>query len=315
MGCGLDLMTLWCLAVAAVLLDRCLGEPRRWHPLVGFGRLAAALEGRLNRGQPVALRGLACVLLLVLSPAAGAWWLLAQWPVLWAWAGHAVLLMFALGARSLQQHLWPIAQALQAHDLPAARRLTARIVSRDTAQAGEADLAKAAVESALENGNDAVFGALFWFVLAGGPGALAFRLANTLDAMWGYRSPRYLHFGRAAARLDDALNWLPARFTALSYAVFGRTLGAWRCWQHQAPAWRSPNAGPVMAAGAGSLGLLLGGPAQYDGRWEQRPPLGQGRVPRGADIGRALQLVDRSLALWLLTLNLLGWLGWALTQP
>jgi adenosylcobinamide-phosphate synthase len=126
-----------------------------------------------------------------------------------------------------------------------------------------------------------------------------FRLANTLDAMWGYKNERFLHFGWAAARLDDALNYLPARLTALTYALFGRTTSALRCWRAQARHWESPNAGPVMAAGAGSLGLELGGAAIYQGRSEDRPRLGEGQPAVAADIGRALALVQRGVILWL----------------
>lgn len=289
-------------AVLAVGLDRWLGEPRRWHPLVGFGRVAAGLERRWNRGSRARRRvvGLIAVALLVLGPALAVLLLMQQLLLPIALLLHVVLLAFALGARSLHDHLRPIAQALARGDLPAARDLTSRIVSRDTAQAAPADLAKAAVESALENGNDAVFGALWWFALFGGPGALAFRLANTLDAMWGYRSERFEAYGWAAARLDDALNWVPARLTALSYALLGRTREAWRCWRRQAPQWPSPNAGPVMASGAGALGLALGGAAVYDGQVEQRAPLGEGRPAEAGDIRRALRLVDGTLVLWLL---------------
>lgn len=295
-------------AVLAVLLDRWLGEPRRWHPLVGFGRVAAGLERRWNRGGRVRRRaaGLLAVLLLVAGPAVASVLLMQQLLLPIALLLHGLMLTFAIGARSLHDHLRPIAQALACGDLPAARALTARIVSRDTAEATPADLAKAAVESALENGNDAVFGALWWFALLGGPGALAFRLANTLDAMWGYRNERFEAFGWAAARFDDVLNWVPARLTALGYALLGRTREAWHCWRRQAPHWPSPNAGPVMAAGAGALGLALGGAAVYGGRLEQRPPLGQGRPARAEDIGRALRLVDATLVLWLL-----GWAGLA----
>jgi adenosylcobinamide-phosphate synthase len=161
-------------------------------------------------------------------------------------------------------------------------------------------VARAAVESVLENGNDAVFGALFWYLVAGAPGAVFYRLANTLDAMWGYRDERYRDFGWAAARLDDLLNFLPARLTAATYAILGDTRAAWRAWRTQAPAWESPNAGPVMAAGAGSLGLVLGGPAFYRGAYRQRPWLGTGRAPHGGDIGRAVQLVRLGLGLWLM---------------
>jgi adenosylcobinamide-phosphate synthase len=144
-----------------------------------------------------------------------------------------------------------------------------------------------------------VFGVLFWFALFGGTGALLFRLANTLDAMWGYKTERFLRFGWAAARIDDLLNYLPARLTAASYALFGDTRAALFCWRRQAPGWESPNAGPVMAAGAGSLGLALGGPAIYHGKIEARPALGEGRVPCADDIARAASLVRRGILLWL----------------
>lgn len=226
-----------------------------------------------------------------------------------ACAVHVVLLWFALGARSLHDHIAPIAQALTQRDLAQARLLTSRIVSRDTSQADEAALSRAAVESALENGNDAIFGALFWFAIAGGPGALAFRLANTLDAMWGYRTPRYLRFGWAAARLDDVLNWIPARLTAASYALLGDTRTAWRCWREQAARWDSPNAGPVMASGAGSLNVLIGGPAVYHGVLEDRPTLGFGHPAKAAHIVAALMLVERTLVLWLAVLIVLALLS------
>jgi adenosylcobinamide-phosphate synthase len=212
---------------------------------------------------------------------------------------HALLLWFALGGKSLRDHIAPIARALGFGDLAAARTLTARIVSRETADADEGALSRAAVESALENGNDAIFGALFWFAIAGGPGALAFRLANTLDAMWGYRTPRYLRFGWAAARFDDVLNFVPARLTAASYALLGDTRTAWHCWRTQAPSWDSPNAGPVMASGAGSLNVLIGGPAIYHGTRESRPVLGAGMAAMPVHVVAALKLVERSTVLWL----------------
>jgi adenosylcobinamide-phosphate synthase len=293
---GLTLLQLAMLLVAGVLLDYALGEARRWHPLVGFGNLANLLERQLNRDPMRLPRGAAAWTLAVLPLTA----LACLACVYGGLAVHAVLLYFCLGLRSLREHNLPIAHALERGELAQARLLTARIVSRDTASASAGDLAKASAESLLENGNDAVFGTLFWFLVAGGPGALLFRLANTLDAMWGYRSSRFLWFGCAAARIDDALNYIPARLTALSYVLLAddRQL-AWRCWRLQAPAWPSPNAGPVMASGAGALGLALGGSAIYDGVCEQRPALGQGRPAQAGDIRRAWQLVQATTVLWL----------------
>ena len=311
----LSLLTLPLAALAAALLDRLLGEPRRWHPLVGFGRLADAIEARLNRRSRApseATRhqdarldyplGLVAWLIAVTPWVAIALWLRTRTP----FAVDVLLLYFALGARSLADHARAVATPLAAGDLPEARRRVGWMVSRDTASLDGTGVAKAGVESVLENGNDAVFGALFWFAILGGPGALLFRLANTLDAMWGYKNERFLAFGWAAARLDDGFNWPAARLTALTYALLGRTRRALACWRAQAPGWESPNAGPVMAAGAGSLGVALGGAAIYHGREEQRPPLGEGNPPAAADIERAVSLVQRGLGLWLAALFLIG---------
>ncbi|MYM37504.1 cobalamin biosynthesis protein [Duganella sp. FT94W] len=301
---GLNFSTIALLMVVAVLLDLWWGEVRRWHPLVGFGNWAMALERRLNRGDMRFARGMLAWMLAVLpltALAALLVWALAVPPVQAAF--HALLLYFCLGMRSLRDHNLPIADALAQSDLPGARRLTSYIVSRDTTSASEVELTKASAESLLENGNDAVFATLFWFIVAGGPGAVLFRMANTLDAMWGYRTPRFLQFGCAAARIDDALNYIPARLTALSYVLLAPGLHgkrrAWQCWRAQAPAWDSPNAGPVMSSGAGALGVQLGGAAIYHGEVECRPTLGDGPPAVGADIHRAWRLVARTTVLWL----------------
>jgi adenosylcobinamide-phosphate synthase len=286
-----------------LLLDRLLGEPRRWHPLVGFGRLANALEGALRSGDPGhalgnRLRGTLAWALLVLPLPLALAWLLASMPWALALAGHSLLLWFALGGRSLEEHALAVAEPLAAGDLAAARQKLSWLVSRDTSALEAEAIAGASVETVLENGNDAVFGALFWAALLGGPGAVAFRFANTLDAMWGYRDQRRIYFGWCAARADDVLGYAPARLTALSYALLGSVAQALRCWRRQAPAWSSPNAGPVMAAGAGALGVSLGGAAIYHGRVEERPRLGCGPAPAAADIGRALALVRRGSLTW-----------------
>lgn len=294
-------------AVAGVLLDRLLGEPRRWHPLVGFGRLANAAERALRDGAPGhplanRLRGLLAWGLVVLPFVALAWWV--AHPLV-----DALLLWLALGGRSLAEHARAIAAPLAAGDLATARQQVGMIVSRDTRALDAEGVAKAGVESVLENGNDAVFGALFWFFLLGGAGAVLFRLANTLDAMWGYKDERRIYFGWAAARLDDLLNYAPARLTALTYALLGRTQSALACWSAQGSSWESPNAGPVMAAGAGALKVGLGGTAIYHGREEIRPALGTGAAPTAADIGRAVALVERGQWLWLA-----AFIGWSLTH-
>lgn len=294
------------ITTAALAFDWILGEPRRLHPLVGFGRLANVCEQWCYGGpdvQPRArgVRGL-CALVVLVAPLTAAAAALAGSPDN-ALVVSVAVLSFALGHRSLHDHARPVVAALRAGDEPEARRRVSLMVSRDSAAL---DITRSATESVLENGNDAVFGALFWYAVAGAPGALFYRLANTLDAMWGYRNDRYLDFGWAAARLDDMLNYLPARLTALTYALLGNTRQALWCWRTQAPAWESPNAGPVMAAGAGALEVIIGGPARYAGEWHARPVLGAGHPPTVDDIERALRLVRHGVWLWLGTFVLAG---------
>ncbi len=303
--------TAWAM-LTAVLIDTWLGEPSHAHPLVGFGRLARWLEARLyadRRGSGV------CAWLLTVMPLVLLAWCGEAWlGRLSAWAAflYNVLVLYAtIGLRSLGDHAMPVAAALRDGDMARARQAVGRMVSRDTQVLGEHQVAAAATESVLENGNDAVFGALFWFAVLGAPGALLYRLANTLDAMWGYRTTRYENFGWAAARIDDVLNYVPARLTALSYTLLGQTRRAWRCWCKQAKLWDSPNAGPVMAAGAGALGVQLGGAAPYDGVWEARPDLGEGDPPDANVIARSLALVRRSVVLWLVVAFLCGGLAYA----
>ncbi|MFO7593767.1 MAG: adenosylcobinamide-phosphate synthase CbiB, partial [Pseudomonadota bacterium] len=221
-----------------------------------------------------------------------------------------VLLYLAIGGSSLVQHGRAVAQALANADLPLARERVGWIVSRDSGALDEAGVSRAAVESVLENGSDAIFGAIFWFVLLGVPGVVLYRLVNTLDAMWGYRSERYRDFGWAAARLDDLLNWFPARLTALAYALVGNTRPAWRCWRTQGGLSDSPNAGVVMASGAGALAVELGGPTVYRGELYDKPVLGEGRAPSGQDIERAIGLVRRALLLWLVVIVIGGGAVW-----
>ena len=283
--------------LTALTLDAMLGEARRWHPLVGFGRLVSAIEHRFYQQNRIA--GVLALCIVVLPFVLFAIWLQST---SLAPLFTAALLYVAVGWKSLSEHAMPIADALEADDIGSARTQLGRIVSRDTFDIDEQGISRATVESVLENGCDAVFGAVFWALLLGAPGVVLYRLVNTLDAMWGYKNERYLQFGWAAARLDDVLNFIPARLTALSYALAGNVLSALRCWRQQGYSWKSPNAGPVMAAGAGSLGVLLGGSASYHGTMQARPDLGERRAPDALDIKRSLQLVNRVVVLWLAVL-------------
>lgn len=291
----------------ALVIDTWWGEPRRWHPLVGFGALANGIEQHLNKNlQRIARGALAwCALTLPLLFAAIALQIIAKNSPLWlSVVLQALVIYFALGRQSLAEHARAISMSLGAEDLPQARTALSRVVTRDTARLDSGEISGAAVESILENGSDAVIATLFWFAVAGIPGVVLHRAANTLDAMWGYRTNRFNEFGCIAARVDDVLNFIPARLTSLAYALAGATQTALHCWCTQARAWNSPNAGPVMAAGAGALQLQLGGAAIYHGQIEQRPPLGCKHPPQPHDIERALRLLDHAILIALVLIAL-----------
>ncbi|MFA7553801.1 MAG: adenosylcobinamide-phosphate synthase CbiB [Spongiibacteraceae bacterium] len=321
--------SLFCAVVLllAIIIDHVVGEPKKWHPLIGFGWLVEKIEAvcwrqQFDGGQQPAetiknaeqvssqkankRRGLIAVMIIMLLVAMPAF-ALQSWISDWVALNvivSALILYVCIAPRSLREHAQAIAEPLARHDLAAAREKLSYIVSRDVSDLSEPEIATAVCESVLENGSDAIFAAIFWFLVAGIPGVVIYRASNTLDAMWGYRNIRYNYFGWAAAKLDDGLNWLPARLVALSYALMGDFVVAMRCWREQGSQWKSPNAGPVMSAGAGSLGIRLGGAARYHGEQQARPVLGEGRAATVQDINRALRLVYRVLLLWMLLILL-----------
>jgi len=278
-----------------VALDALLGDPRRGHPVAAFGRAAARLESRMyadsrRRGS---VHAGACVLAAAL-PAVAAHRLTRGRPLLRA-AAVAATVWAVTGARSLRHEAERTADALDTNDLAAARAMLPGLCSRDPDQLGAKDLARAVVESVAENTSDAAVAPLVWGALAGLPGLAAYRAVNTLDAMVGYRSPRYERFGWAAARLDDVANWAPARLTAVlaaacAPAVGGSPRGSLRAAVRDGGQHPSPNAGRPEAAFAGALGLRLGGASAYHGVPQYRPELGDGRPPEPRDIRRVTRL-------------------------
>ncbi len=286
------------LALAA---DWALGEIRRGHPLVGFGWIAERLERAWNRRDRSPrmrrLLGAVAAFVLVAPVAAGGGWLAASAPL--GDVFTLALLYLALGLRSMCVHAGRVARALAAGESEAARAAVGAMVSRDVARLSPRGMAAAAIESTLENGADAVFATLFWFLVAGVPGVVVHRLVNTLDAMWGYRTARFADFGWCVARLDDLLNWIPARLTALTYALVSGSPGrALACARRQGRRTASPNAGVVMAAGAGALAVRIGGSGVYHGQFRWRPRFGVGAPPSAAAIDRAVRLLQSATLVW-----------------
>ncbi|GAB3920621.1 cobalamin biosynthesis protein CobD [Microlunatus endophyticus] len=277
------------------LADLALGDPRRWHPVAGFGTVAARLETFSYRDRRSA--GVLHVAAL-LGGVAGLGSLLSLFGrerpsvkiILVGLSTWAVL-----GGRSLITEAEVLQRQLAADDLVAARRQITHLVGRDPARLTAADLARATVESVAENTSDAVVAPLFWGAVLGIPGLLGYRAINTLDAMIGHRSDRYRRFGWAAARIDDVVNWLPARIggglaAVTAPLVGGRPKDALIAVRTQAGRHPSPNAGVVEAAFAGALGVRLGGINSYQGVEENRGTLGFGDQPTIADVSRSARL-------------------------
>jgi adenosylcobinamide-phosphate synthase len=280
---------------AGLALDAVLADPRRGHPVAAFGRLAGAVEQVALRDARTA--GAAYALVLTGGAGlvgAGAARVCRSSPLGTA-AVTAVATWSVVGGTTLRREARAMAALLDAGDLAGARERVPHLCGRDPEQLGLDDLARATVESVAENTSDALVGPLVWGAVLGVPGLLAYRAANTLDAMVGHRSPRYLRFGWAAARTDDLLNLLPARLSAglavaLAPLVGGRPSAALRAWRRDGGKHPSPNAGPVEAAFAGALGRTLGGRVVYAGRVEERPLLGDGPAPGVADVQRVARL-------------------------
>ncbi|MCK5829440.1 MAG: cobalamin biosynthesis protein [Methylococcales bacterium] len=299
------------IVILAILMDYWLGEPQKYHPLVGFGQLANKVEAifRNKSHSDLQKKMMGCMAIIALvSPFVFLIYFLNQSNYL-SLLLSPVILYFCIAANSLKQHSLRVYQALEKADMAQAKKQVGMIVSRETERMTEDDVRKAAIESVLENGADAVFAPIFWFVVVGPVGVVLYRLSNTLDAMWGYKNQRFFYFGWAAARFDDLLNYIPARLTALSYALVGQTWNALKCWKNQAHLLDSPNGGPVMTSGAGSLNLKLGGSAWYHGKRKNKIFFGMEKLPSNNDINNANSLINKSLFLWVSLLVIVDSIG------
>ncbi len=315
--------------LAGFVLDLLLGDPpwiARIHPVVLMGRTISALERTLRARFPKTEKGefragLLLVLILLCVTLLLSWGSLKLlnrfWPLLafvlevfWCW--------MTLAVRDLKDEAERVQDALETKGLEAARQAVSRIVGRDTASLTEEGVSRAAVETVAENFADGIVAPLFYLIIGGAPFGLCCKAINTMDSMLGYRNERYLYFGRTAAKLDDAVNWIPARLGAmlLTAAAFltgedGR--GAARIWRRDRRRHLSPNSAQCESAMAGALGLRLGGPASYFGIMHDKPWIGDERrsiVPQ--DIHRAcrLDLAGALLAVALFGILRLAVMGW-----
>tara|TARA_R100000322_G_scaffold18993_3_gene12108 strand:- start:2870 stop:3781 length:912 start_codon:yes stop_codon:yes gene_type:complete len=279
--------------VIALLIDAVAGEPERlWsrvpHPAVIMGRAVGWADEMLNHGRGrVVTGGVTIAALTALAASVG--WALAQL----GWVVEALAAAILIAHRSLVDHVEAVADALSL-SLADGRAAVARIVGRDTTDMDDGDVARAAIESGAENFSDGVVAPAFWFLVAGLPGIMAYKMVNTADSMIGYRTPRHEAFGKAAARLDDVLNWIPARISAVLMFLVNHRPGGWATVAGDAPLHRSPNAGWPEAAMAVSLDVALSGPRSYEGEVRDYPFVNE---TGERDIGATE--VDRSVSvLW-----------------
>ena len=283
-----------CLALAVeagvgypAWLFRAVGHPVSW-----VGHVIQAMEAQLNRGG-IGIQqasGAVCALVLV-GIGGGFGWLIDRIAAGLPFRVALVALATATGLamRSLWCHLRAVEQPLVAGELAAARSALSRVVGRDVAPLDGSGIAAAAIETLAESFCDGVVAPVFWFLVTGLPGLFAFKAISTADSMIGHMDARYRHFGTACARLDDAMNWIPARIAALLLLAAAGGRG-WRVLKRDRAAHASPNAGWPESAMAGALGVQLGGGAFYDGEWLPRATLGDGPRPDPADLSRALRL-------------------------
>ena len=268
----------------ALLLDLILGDPH-WlpHPVVAIGRLISVLDQKLRRNWFDERLAGTVLLLFVVSSSASVTWILLQaltalLPLV-GWIAAIVVSSTCLAARSLHMESARVASALQAGDLPTARRYLSFIVGRDTEQLEEPEIWRAVVETVAENTSDGIIAPLFWLTIGGPVTAMAYKAVSTLDSMVGYKNSRYLKMGWASARMDDLLNYIPARLTAL-LLIFAAPLagcsasGAARITFRDRMKHPSPNSGYPEAAAAGALGVRLGGTASYNGVSSRKEYLG-----------------------------------------
>lgn len=295
----------------ALILDAVFGEPawlwsRVPHPAVLLGRLVGTLERTLNHGARQRLKGVLAVAALGTGAVLAGLLIAQAGPVVEALAA-AIL----LAQRSLVQHVQDVSAALR-RSTAEGRTMVARIVSRDCSAMDDAEVSRAAIESAAENLSDGIVAPAFWFLIGGLPGMLLYKAVNTADSMIGYRSERYERFGWAAARLDDLLNLIPARLTGFMLAALSGQLRHWRDIAADAGVQRSPNAGWPEAAMARALGVALAGPRSYDGQRRDLPWVnGGGRREIGAvDIDRAVALLWRPWGLLLVFALVIGLADW-----
>lgn len=295
-------MPLWIHILAALILDAVCGDPRRWpHPVQAIGHTAQRLEVPLRRHLDDDFRaGLVTVVVIVGGSALVIAGLIhgaaAIHPLLGD--GLAIIILYTTFAgRSLSDHARAVQQPLLQRDLPAARVQIARLVGRDTDQLGEAEISRATVESVAENTVDGVTAPLLFAVVGGPVAAMVYKAINTLDSTFGYKNERYVHFGRAAARLDDAANFIPARLTALISIPAAALAGldarnAWRILRRDRHNHPSPNGGQIESAFSGALHVRLGGENHYFGRPSFRPYLGDADQTLSAwHISAALRLM------------------------
>lgn len=299
-----ELLTALLPLLLAWLLDGWLGDPA-WlpHPVVGFGKLISCGERRLNKGKAKVWKGAFLAIGLVIAV-----YLLATFIPRYTIVGcliNTLLIFYCLAGTTLVREVRMVFEAVN-RSLDEGRQQVARIVGRDTSELSAHEVRTAALETLAENLSDGVIAPLFWYLLLGVPGMLAYKMVNTLDSMIGYKNERYLLFGRVAARMDDVANYLPARLTALLMVIVSGRPSLLRFVWKQGRQHASPNSGYPEAALAGILNCRFGGPHHYFGMQVWKPFIGENeRSLTAKDRKQATRINQRTEVCMLLLIALL----------
>lgn len=301
--------------LVGVLMDCVLGDPMGLpHPVVGYGRLISFFEHRWNHGQNRKLKGMLMTVLLVAGVAAVVWGVLVMARNLSVWLEvvlSAVLVFYCLAGKTLIDEVQAVFRETDV-SLERGRKQVARIVGRDTSELTAQEVRIAALETLAENLSDGVVAPLFWYMVAGVPGMMAYKMVNTLDSMVGYKNERYRNFGCFAARLDDVANYIPARLTALLMVLVSGRWSLLAFVKRYGRQHASPNSGYPESALAGILDCRFGGPHVYFGQVVDKPWIGENcRAVNTADMQVAVAVNRRVEAVLLLVYILIvGCIAW-----
>jgi len=283
----------------AVFLDHLIPDRQGFKPFAWYRDWAESIEERFNGGRRA--HGVGAVMLATIPVVGGVLllhYILGQVSGVFRFAFDVFVLYLCLDVYRLGKTAGAVSEALEAGELDEANEKLRELTGKAAPEKTDVSIARATIEGVLKQGNSLIVSPIFWFIVLGPFGVVLQRLSCILDMLWGHRYERFAEFGWAAARFDDLLEWIPARITALSYALMGSFEDALHCWRRRVGVWSDINSGPLLASGFGAMHLQIGEPTLEEGEYEERSA-DFTAVPDAGHVQRVVALVWRVLLLWL----------------